>query len=297
MTKKSNVDVEKTNVKKEEKIRPELKRKMKKVEEVTELLKKHKTACLVSAVRTPNKIIQKLKKALKGKAIFIMDKQVVLRKALENAGLHKLVEKLNEPSYLVLSDLSVSQIYEEISSTRENVYAIEGNVAPDDILIEKGTTELQPGPVLTELKNAGLEVMIDKGKIAIKNDKVVAKKGEKISKAVANVLRLLNIKPIQIFASMKFAISNNLVYSAELLEQYSKNNVMKNIVEEYKSAFNLSVNTNYYTSENIKYLIANAYHNSNSLAISQNMITEQSIDYLLLLTNKKAEALGTKVNK
>ncbi|MEM4368263.1 MAG: hypothetical protein QXO21_04565, partial [Candidatus Anstonellales archaeon] len=241
--------------------------------------------------------IQKLKKALKGKAIFIMDKQVVLRKALENAGLHKLVEKLNEPSYLVLSDLSVSQIYEEISSTRENVYAIEGNVAPDDILIEKGTTELQPGPVLTELKNAGLEVMIDKGKIAIKNDKVVAKKGEKISKAVANVLRLLNIKPIQIFASMKFAISNNLVYSAELLEQYSKNNVMKNIVEEYKSAFNLSVNTNYYTSENIKYLIANAYHNSNSLAISQNMITEQSIDYLLLLTNKKAEALGTKVNK
>ncbi|MCX8166228.1 MAG: 50S ribosomal protein L10 [Candidatus Micrarchaeota archaeon] len=294
-TKNNNKKANEKKPEKKDKIRPELQRKMRRVNEITELLKKHKTACLVSAVRTPNRIIQKLKKTLKGDALFIMDKQIVLKKALENANLSKLVDKLTEPSYLVLSNLSVSELYEKISSTRENVYAVEGNTAPDDILVEKGTTELQPGPVLTELKNAGLEVMIDKGKIAIKNDKIVAKKGEKISKAVANVLRLLNIKPIQIYATMKYAISNNLVYSSQLLEEYSLNKLGNLVVEEYKKAVNLSVNANYYTQENIKLLLARAYHNSNALAITQNLITTQSLDYLLLLSQKKADAINNNV--
>lgn len=49
------------------------------------------------------------------------------------------------------------------------------------------------GPVISEFAKVGLIAGVEEGKVAIKKDKVVAKKGDEISKELAGVLRKLKI--------------------------------------------------------------------------------------------------------
>ena len=52
-----------------------------------------------------------------------------------------------------------------------------------------------PGQTVTELKAAGIDVQIQKGKVVIAKDKVLVKKGETISPGVAKALHTLEVYP------------------------------------------------------------------------------------------------------
>ncbi len=275
----------------QQKLRRAIKKKIEDVEKYSQLAQNYKTVCLVSAVKTKARVIQKLRKLMRGKAEFIMAKKVVLQKTLEKIGKTELSKMLEQPVYLVYTNMNPSEFFEYLESNKEKVYAIEGDIAPNDILIEKGPTELQPGPVLSELKGAGLEVIIDKGKISIKNDKVVVKKGEKISKSVANVLRLLNIKPLEIGARYISAIKDNMLFTSDILQTYSKKNVSDYLVAMSQQALNLSCNVSYYTKQNITMLLAKAVRDAKGLSYSQDLYTDDHINSILAKAKMQGSAL------
>ena len=52
-----------------------------------------------------------------------------------------------------------------------------------------------PGQAVTDLKAAGIDVQIQKGKVVIAKDKVITKKGEAITSSVAKALHTLDINP------------------------------------------------------------------------------------------------------
>ena len=72
------------------------------------------------------------------------------------------------------------------------------NAKLDDIVIEAGSTDLPPGPAISELSSAGLKVKIEDGKIAIQESKVIIKKGGKINELAANVMTKLDIMPFKV---------------------------------------------------------------------------------------------------
>ena len=73
-----------------------------------------------------------------------------------------------------------------------------GDLAPEDIEIEAGPTELIPGPAISELSSVGLKVAVENGKLAIKQGRVVSKKGDEIDEKTSSVLAKLNILPMQV---------------------------------------------------------------------------------------------------
>ena len=65
-----------------------------------------------------------------------------------------------------------------MEATKTAAPAKPGDIAPEDILVKAGDTPFKPGPIVGELQKAGIPAAIEGGKIVIKKDKVLVKKGE-----------------------------------------------------------------------------------------------------------------------
>ena len=78
------------------------------------------------------------------------------------------------------------------------VFAKAGQVAPDDIEVKAGPTDLVPGPAISELGALGIKVAVEDGKISIKDDKIVVNKDQEISEGAAALFQKLNIQPFTV---------------------------------------------------------------------------------------------------
>jgi large subunit ribosomal protein L10 len=163
-----------------------------------------------------------------------------------------------------------------------------GDVAPFEIVVPAGDTDLPPGPALSELKNAGLNVMIKAGKIVVSKDSVVAKTGEKITIQKASALQKLNIMPFEIMANLRYGYDGKYVYSKEVLDVDVTLN--QDLVRGYQDAFNLSLNAGIPTQGNIQLLLGNAFRQGVSLAINADIYSSSSIEQLLALAFKQGMA-------
>ena len=86
----------------------------------------------------------------------------------------------------------------ELIKNKSPAKAKPGQIAPEDLEIPAGPTDLTPGPAISELGALGIQIQIQGGKIEIKEPKVVAKKGEAIKTNAAEMLGKLGIQPFKI---------------------------------------------------------------------------------------------------
>ncbi len=171
------------------------------VKELAELIKKKRTMLVVSIKNIPAAQVQEITKKLRGTAIVKVPKKNLIIRAIENSGDEKVKElesKINENVAILFSDMDCFDLAAEILKNKNPAKAKPEQEAPEDIEVPAGPTELTPGPAISELGAVGIQVLIDKGKLSIKEAKVVVKKGHKISAAVADVLSKLDIKPFTI---------------------------------------------------------------------------------------------------
>src|SRR3989338_3654211 len=140
--------------------------KLKAVNEFENLVKNKRTILVSSIKNIPASQVQEISKKLRGKAIVKVPKKNLIFMGL---------------------DFSKDK---EIEKLRDNI--------KENIEIPEGPTELMPGPAVSELSALGIKIQIEKGKITIKEPKIVVKKGEKISQAAAEILSKLDIKPFKI---------------------------------------------------------------------------------------------------
>jgi large subunit ribosomal protein L10 len=175
--------------------------KKKTVKEITELIKKNRSFLIVSIKNIPASQVQETVKKLRGRAEVRVPRKNLILRAIEDSGEEnaKQVEvKIKENVAMIFSDIDCFELAAELVKNKSPAKASPGQEAPEDIEVPAGPTELVPGPAISELGAVGIQIQIDKGKISIKEAKVVAKKGEKISAAVADVLSKLDIKPFSI---------------------------------------------------------------------------------------------------
>ena len=123
-------------------------------------------------------------------------------------------------------------------------------------MVQAGDTGLPPGPALSTLKAAGLQVKMAGPTISVTSDKVVTKKGESVSKEVAEVLGKLNIKPMKVGMKIIGVLdkNENCYYSGTALD-VDEEELFDKFVLAYQQAFNLAVNAEYYTDATIEIII------------------------------------------
>ncbi|MEM3573831.1 MAG: 50S ribosomal protein L10 [Nitrososphaeria archaeon] len=261
--------------------------------QIRTLAQNYNYLCISKLEKVRSVQLMMLRKMLRNDAKFFVVKNKVALRALMGTKFDfdtKLEEKFRGQNLLIFTNQNPFKLSILLSKNKVSLPAKAGDIATDDIIISAGNTGLQPGPILSEFKEAGVPTKIDSGSIWITKDTVVAKKGDVISPKLAGLLSKLNIKPIKAGLTISFAFMDGVVLSEEdLLLDLEK--IKSEIQTAYLEAKNLSINSNYFTRETISEILCKAHQQAYGLALNAGYITKENIPVLL----QKYEIIGRQI--
>jgi large subunit ribosomal protein L10 len=227
-----------------------------------------------------------------------MSKKGLISLALKDVKNKKNIEKLNEIKInepgLILTQMEPFKLFRILKSNKSLTYAKENDIAPDDLMIRAGATNLLAGPAIGELQRLKIPSMIKEGKIHVREDTTVVKKGELISSQLAGLLKKLDIQPILIGINLLAVWEDEVIYGKEVLDVDEKL-YAKKISDAYISALNLAVNVGYLTKDSIKILIQKAFLEAKNLGVNAGIFDKDIINDLVMKANIKAHALKEKL--
>jgi len=236
------------------------KRNVKTVEDLKNLIETKKTILIASIKNLPASQFQEISKKLRGKAIVKVPKKNLILRALDSSSkeaIKDLKEKLEDSIAILFSDLDSFELAGELSSNKSPAKAKAGQEAPEDIEVSAGPTDLVPGPAISELGALGIQIQIEKGKITIKEPRVIAKEGEKISSGAADVMNKLDIKPFSVGFIPLCAFDNEEgKFYSEL--KIDKEATLEELKTFYSKALSFAVEIGYSNENTIKFLIGKA---------------------------------------
>jgi len=244
---------------------PEEKKKI--VEELSELIKNKKTILIASIKNIPASQFQEIGKKLRGKAIIKVPKKNLIFRTLdssENDSIKKIKEQIKDSVAILFSDLDCFELASELIKNKSPTKAKVGQEAPEDIEVQAGPTDLVPGPAISEFGALGIQIQIEKGKIHIKEPKVIVKKGEKISTSAASIMNKLDIKPFSIgFVPLSaFDTQEGKLY---LNIKVDKEKTLEELKTAFGKALPFAVEINYVCKDTIGFLISKAGRNAKAL--------------------------------
>lgn len=261
------------------------------VKELKKKLGQYKVVAVASVQNLPAKYFNKTRKALQGHAEVVMTREALIRRALDEARpeLKPLQEKLEGSCVLLLSNESPFALSKLLRKNKSKAFAKAGQLAPFDIIIPEGETNLPPGPVLTELKAVGIDARLKGPKVSVGKPSTVAKKGQPISQAVASVLIKLAVEPMEVGMKMRAAYEDGTLYGEEALS-ISEEEWIGKLQQAHQQALNLSVAAGILNKYSVELLIQKAARTANAL---NKMIEAKQGKPAEAKTEAKAEAAGS----
>jgi len=259
--------------------------KAKEVEEVKEILKRHKVLAIASLYKVRSNQLQELRKKLGDIVRFRVIKNNLMKRAIRNLkeekpGIEKLEEYLTGSNIFLFTNINPFKLSIILEKSKVKIAAKAGDVATEDIMIPAGNTGLPPGPIISQLNAVGLSTRIEGGSVWINKDTIVARKGEVISQRLAAVLSKLGIKPIEAGLLLRVVYDDGIIITEDELK-VNLDEVKQSLEEAHKEALSLSLNAAYPTPENIMLLITMAHGEAYNLAINAAIPTKETIADLL----------------
>ena len=236
------------------------KKKLDAVQELADLIKTKRTVLVADVSGIPGSQYQAITKKLRDKAIVKVPKRNLLFRALEHAGkkeVAQLEEKIQGAVAILFSDLDSYELAGELLKNKSPSKAKPGQIAPADIEIPAGPTELTPGPAISELGALGIQIMIQGGKIEIKESKVVAKSGEAITQGAADMLSKLGILPFTIgFTPLSaYDSEDNQIYNEIVIDTEG---MVSELLNAYSRALPFAVEVGYMSGDTLPLMIQKA---------------------------------------
>ena len=256
------------------------------VENLQKEIKDKQSIGIVKINGIPATQLNQMREMMREKNIFFkVGKKTLIGLALERissekSGVEKLKEHMDGQIAIVAADMNPFKLYRELKATLQPMAARGGEIAPDDIVVKKGDTPFKPGPIISEFQRAGIPAAIDKGKIVIKSDKVVVKKGEVISREVALALAKLEIYPLEVGLIPQAIYEDNMVFLPEHLD-VNIDDLRNQFTSAARNALNLAVNIAYVTPMTIEPLVMKAATEAMNLAINAGIVTPETADRIL----------------
>ncbi len=269
------------------------------VADLSKRISKCKVVGIIDVHGVPAPAFQTMRTNLRGKAEIIMLKNTLLKLAISEAskgkkGLEKLAEVIDGQCAIVTSDLNPFKLFRQLDATKTKMPAKGGEMAPDDIEIKAGETPFKPGPVVGELQKAGLPAAIEQGKVVIKKDKVLVKKGEKIPRDAALVLSKLEIYPLTVGLDLSAAFEDGTVYKKDVLA-VDDAKVAGQLSLAASSAFNLSMFTGFPTKATVRPMLALAHIKALNLAVNADIVTDETVKLMLAKANMQMISLASRM--
>ncbi len=256
-------------------------------------IEKYPVVGIVDMHNLPARQLHQIKGQLRGKAVIKMVKKRVIMLALEQckkSGISKLSESIQNQPAMLFSEGNPFELAQVIAASKSKAAAKAGDIAPEDIIVPEGPTNLPPGPAIGELQRAKIQAGVEGDKIVVKKEAVVVKKGEEISGETAELLTKLDIEPMEISLNLVAAWDDGMVFGRDILF-IPKEHYIGQLQTAYAQAFNMAINIGHVTAETVPLLITKAHQEAVALAMEANIITSATVGNILAKATAQADAL------
>jgi len=262
-----------------------------------ELLRQNRFLIVINSAGLRAKLLVKLRRLADEYGYILKGgKNGVLLKAIENVypkDADKIKPYLHGQNMFIFTNNDPVDLAIKLSQIEISLPASPGDIAPDDIIIPAGNTGIPPGPIIGLFSSLNIPTKIISGTIHITRDVLIAKKGDKISLDIANILSKLGIEPI--VAKVKFRFAYDFADKIVLTDKDLVPNLeeIKSSISECASrAFYLSIGIKYPARQTVPILLLNATTIARNVALKLRYVTDKNIPEMLHLAVKIARKLA-----
>ena len=269
-------------------------KKQKQVQELTHDIQSYPIVGLLNFETLPSRQLQKMRSALAQKGVKIrMARKKLLELALQGAkkpNLEAIQKKIKGMPALLFTKDNPFALYSTIQRSKSPSFAKPGQQAPRDLTVKAGPTQFVPGPVISELASVGIKTKVEGGKLTIISDTIIAKEGTVISQKVCDMLKRLDIKPMEIGLDLVAVWENSLVFDAKQLH-IDPVEYQQKVMEAAQWAMNLAVEAAYTSPETMELLLQKSFNDAKALSIEQSILTDLTAGDILAKVEREAAAL------
>jgi large subunit ribosomal protein L10 len=271
--------------------------KKKKVEEIVNLIKNYRVVGVIDIQNIKAKQLQKIRNSLPSDTkIKVIRKKIIefAFDALKEKGINELKKYLRGMPALILSNTDPFHVSKMLDKNRASGFAKPGQVVDEDIIIPAGPTNFAAGPIIGELAQVGIKGRVEDGKIVVVQDTCIVKKGEEVSKNVAEILMKFGIEPIKIKLNMIACWDNGRIYEGEELKVSEEEEINK-IKELHMNALKVAIKCRIPTKETIGILLSQASNEAKVLALRITFISKDNYKEILSLAFSQMLMLASKI--
>ncbi|MEM3851662.1 MAG: 50S ribosomal protein L10 [Methanomassiliicoccales archaeon] len=276
--------------------------KEKSLNTISNALRSGKVIGVASIRGLPAPQFQEIRKKLHGSASIYVSRAKLMRMALEQVekqrnGVGRLAELVrNDQTAFIVSDTDPFKLYKLIESNKKPLPAKGGETAPQDIEIKAGETPFKPGPIVGELQKAGIPASIEGGKVVIKKDKLLVKKGEIITPQIAAALTRMEIYPLVAGLDVRVLFEDGMLFNAEVLK-VDESKLKEDLAAASRQALSLALKARYYTPQTITALLAEGRNSAINLSVFVSFPTAETVAMLVSKAALQAAALERIANQ
>jgi len=197
-------------------------RKVEYFAKLEQLLDEYPKCFLVDADNVGSKQMQQIRIALRGKAVVLMGKNTMMRKAIrghlsQNSDLEKLLPHIRGNIGFVFTKEDLVDVRDMLLANKVRAPAKAGALAPLDVVVPAQNTGL--GPEKTSFFQAlNIPTKITKGTIEITGNVNLIKEGDKVGMSEATLLNMLKISPFTYGLVVKKVYEAGAIFDPAILD-------------------------------------------------------------------------------
>ncbi len=231
------------------------------VAEIQKQVEQYPVVAVASIRGLPARQYGAIKKKTRGKVVIPFARLSLIRRAIEQSKraeeLKPIEAALGDGCVLVLTELDAFKLYQLFKQNKSKTAAKPGAIAPADLSVQAGETSLTPGPVLTELKQVGIQAKIQGPKVVITKDAVVTKKGAVVTEGAAKILAKLGVEPFEVGIMVQKVLDRGTLYDGGVLN-IDEAAVLQSLVQAHQEALNVAVFAEIYNEASTPLILSKA---------------------------------------
>jgi large subunit ribosomal protein L10 len=264
------------------------------VQELTEKTKSSPVVGIVNLQNLPAQQLQDMRAMLRSRGVQLtMARKKLLKLALSESkkdNIEQLSEKIKGMPALLFTEENPFALYSNIQKNKSEAPAKTGQEAPKNIIVAAGATNFAPGPIISELAAVGIKTKVDNGKLAIIDDVIVAKEGDIISAKLADTLKRLDIKPMEVGLDLVAVWEDGTIFGAKELH-VDETEYEQNFTQAAQWAMNLAVEMAYLCAETTDILLQKAFKEAKSLGVESAILNDETKEDILAKAEREANSV------
>jgi len=229
---------------------------------LNQYLQEYKNVLICTVDNVGSHQMQKVRISLRGRAVLLMGKNTICRKAIRehqesNPALEALLPFVKGNIGFVFTNGDLNAIRKTILENKVPAAAKQGSNAPIDVWVPPGPTGLDPGQTAF-FQALNISTKIARGSIEIINPVHLIKAGEKVSSSHVALLAKLNINPFFYGIKVSHVYEGGSVYDASVLD-LTKEDLLGKFFAGVRKVAALSLAIGYPTTASLPHIVGGAF--------------------------------------